>query len=72
MVSLIDCVCNCHEMIVIIVIIAQMFRFVAAAEVLSMTNAPFEETALKFVTAEDRNGLKTFLEKKLDQLEPMV
>ncbi len=37
-----------------------------------MTQAPFEETALKFVQMEDRNGLRTFLEKKLDQLEPMV
>ncbi len=44
----------------------------AAAEIFAMTQAPFEETALKFVQMEDRNGLRTFLEKKLDQLEPMV
>lgn len=50
-----------------------VYSYVAAAEILAESKSPFEEIVLKFVTNESaRNGLKKFVELKLNQLGTMV
>uniref|UniRef100_A0A915J6G2 Vacuolar protein sorting-associated protein 18 homolog n=1 Tax=Romanomermis culicivorax TaxID=13658 RepID=A0A915J6G2_ROMCU len=44
-------------------------KYVAAAEIYSMTEAPLEQVALKLQQVESRLALKTYLQKKLDKLE---
>lgn len=51
------------------------FSFVGAAELLSKSDEPFETTVMKFLkynSRESRNGLKSYLDLKLNSISKMV